>query len=39
MRRTINTKNSSFDQGCVGYLGMRLAINTKNSSFDQGYVG
>ena len=29
MRRTINTKNSSFDQGCVGYLGMRRAINIR----------
>ena len=45
MRRIIrnasddNTKNSSFDQGCVGELGMRRTINTKNSSFDQGCVG
>ena len=39
MRRTINTKNSSFDQGCVGEVGMRRTINTKNSSFDQGCIG
>ena len=38
MRRTINTKNSVFDQGCVGEVGMRRTINTKNSSFDQGCV-
>ena len=39
MRRTINTKNSTFDQGYVGEVGMRRTINTKNSSFDQGCVG
>ena len=38
MRRTINTKNSPFDQGCVGEVGMRRTINTKNSSSDQGCV-
>ena len=35
MRRTINTKNSSFDQGCV-IIGMCRTISTKNSSFDLG---
>ena len=41
MRRTINTKNSSFDQGWMRQIinGMRRTINTKNSSFDQGCVG
>ena len=39
MRPTINTKNSSIDQGCVGSLGMRQMIDTKNSTFDQGCVG
>ena len=39
MRRTINTKNSTFDQGCFGEVGMRRTINIKNSSFDQGCVG
>ena len=34
MHRAINTKNSLFDQGCVGELGLRRPINTKNSSFD-----
>ena len=29
MRRTINTKNSSFDQGYVGEVGMRRTINTR----------
>ena len=38
-RLTINIKNSSFEQGCVGEVGMRRTINIKNPSFDQGCVG
>ena len=32
MRRTINTENSSFDQGCVGRLILRIRRLTRDVS-------